>query len=66
MRCGIGQSEIRVLVDSGASMNFISKAQIERLGMTTCESSPITVTLADGQTMHSTHSVKGIVAIGPC
>ncbi|WVY99344.1 hypothetical protein V8G54_025414 [Vigna mungo] len=48
LRGRIGNREVLVLIDSGASHNFISKSLVEELGMAAKEKQPYFVSLGDG------------------
>ncbi|WVZ14824.1 hypothetical protein V8G54_012390 [Vigna mungo] len=49
LRGHIGQREVLVLIDSGASHNFINRRVVEELRMTVTKTQPYLVSLGDGQ-----------------
>ena len=53
VKCGISGSEFSALVDSGASMNFMSKALVHKLGWDVKPSNKVSVRLADGTIVNS-------------
>lgn len=52
-----GEHSFDVLIDSGASHNFMSRAEAKRLGLTLRQGPHVRVKLADGTTISSAESV---------
>ena len=53
-----------LLVDSGATSNFLSLADATELGLQLCERTPIRVRLADGNVIYSKRKANCLIALG--
>ncbi|GJS75037.1 putative mitochondrial protein [Tanacetum coccineum] len=57
----IGDIVVVVLIDSGATHNFMSTRVVKQLGIMVMDSSQLTLTLGNGQVAHSEGICKGVV-----
>ncbi|GKA54712.1 putative mitochondrial protein [Tanacetum coccineum] len=61
----IGDMVVVVLIDSGATHNFMSTRVVKQLGIMVMDSSRLTVTLSNGQVAHSKGMCKGVIVSLP-
>lgn len=61
----LGREEIVVLIDSGASNNFISARLVERLGITVKDTPVFTLTLSNGETVCNQGICEGVIISFP-
>ncbi len=55
---------ITFLLDSGASNNFLSKRDVDKLGLEEQKGTPSSVKLADGNKLKTNTFVEGVVSFG--
>ncbi|GJY45837.1 putative mitochondrial protein [Tanacetum coccineum] len=65
LRGKIGDREVAVLIDCGATHNFISSKIVEELGLAVSDSGTYNVTLGNGETTRSKGICKGLVVVFP-
>ncbi|GJX36593.1 putative mitochondrial protein [Tanacetum coccineum] len=65
LRGKIGDREVAVLIDCGATHNFISSKIVEELGLAVSDSGTFNVTLGNGETTRSKGICKGLVVVFP-
>ncbi|GKC40958.1 ankyrin repeat-containing protein [Tanacetum coccineum] len=63
LRGEIGDREVAVLIDCGATHNFISSKIVEELGLAVSDSGTFNVTLGNGETTRSKGICKGLVVV---
>ncbi|KAJ9546301.1 hypothetical protein OSB04_018844 [Centaurea solstitialis] len=61
----IGGMQVLVLIDSGATHNFVAKQVVARLGLTISNTGPVKVRLGNGMWEESTGTCKGVVLTLP-
>ncbi|GJT14193.1 ty3-gypsy retrotransposon protein [Tanacetum coccineum] len=65
LRGKIGDREVAVLIDCGATHNFISSKIVEELRLAVSDSGTFNVTLGNGETTRSRGICKGLVVVFP-
>ncbi|GJW47030.1 putative mitochondrial protein [Tanacetum coccineum] len=65
LRGKIRDREVAVLIDCGATHNFISSKIVEELGLAVSDSGTYNVTLGNGETTRSKGICKGLVVVFP-
>ncbi|GJZ44542.1 putative mitochondrial protein [Tanacetum coccineum] len=65
LRRKIGDREVAVLIDCGATHNFISSKIVEELRLAVSDSGTFIVTLGNGETTRSKGICKGLVVVFP-
>ncbi|GJZ74597.1 putative mitochondrial protein [Tanacetum coccineum] len=65
LRGKIGDREVAVLIDCGATHNFISSKIVEELRLAVSDSGTFNVTLGNGETTRSKGICKGLVVVFP-
>nr|GEW03432.1 putative mitochondrial protein [Tanacetum cinerariifolium] len=65
LRRKIRDREVAVLIDCGATRNFISSKIVEELGLAVSDSGTFNVTLVNGETTRSKGIYKGLVVVFP-
>ncbi|GJY45836.1 putative mitochondrial protein [Tanacetum coccineum] len=65
LRGKIGDREVAILIDCGATHNLISLKIVEELGLAVSDSGTYNVTLGNGETTRNKGICKGLVVVFP-